>query len=409
MAKRWYKGNLHMHSFWSDGYDFPESVAAWFKEHGYHFIAFTEHDQHQIGERWLRCDPETAQGRTVAANDLVGRYAERCGADWVEQRMEDGCAQVRLKPLAEYRHLFEEPDRFLCLTGEEVTATWGAGGAEQTHWINVFNAPAALARRDGHADSRVALAQTFTAGGEVGQRSNRETAVYLNHPNFRWNATAEDIAAATEVRHMEIYTALDMCRTYGDEFHAGAERIWDVVLALRLAAGAGPLLYGLAADDCHAYYPHEKLGSTALPGRAWVQVRCAHLTPDHLLGAINRGDFYGSSGVELKEIQIGDGELRLEIEPEQDAQYQTRFIGTRRGANLLSEPVYDADGNELRTTRGYGEEVGQVLATVEGIAPVYTFAGDELYVRAVVESDALHVRPTTAGEIQKAWVQPVRP
>jgi len=46
MSQRWYRGNLHMHSFWSDGCDFPECVAAWFKEAGYHFIAFTEHDQH---------------------------------------------------------------------------------------------------------------------------------------------------------------------------------------------------------------------------------------------------------------------------------------------------------------------------------------------------------------------------
>ena len=32
--------------------------------------------------------------------------------------------------------------------------------------------------------------------GEAGRSSARETAVYLNHPNFRWNDTAEDIAAA---------------------------------------------------------------------------------------------------------------------------------------------------------------------------------------------------------------------
>ncbi len=31
---RWYKGNLHMHSYWSDGRGFPEMIARWFKEHG---------------------------------------------------------------------------------------------------------------------------------------------------------------------------------------------------------------------------------------------------------------------------------------------------------------------------------------------------------------------------------------
>jgi hypothetical protein len=59
MADCWYKGNMHMHFFSSDGHDFPESVTGWCKEHGDHFIAFTEHHQHQIGERWLRGEPET--------------------------------------------------------------------------------------------------------------------------------------------------------------------------------------------------------------------------------------------------------------------------------------------------------------------------------------------------------------
>ena len=98
MSQRWYRGNLHMHSFWSDGCDFPECVAAWFKEAGYHFIAFTEHDQHQVGERWLRCDPETVGGRTVAANDLVGKYVRAAvrigssGGGWTAWRK---CGSMR--------------------------------------------------------------------------------------------------------------------------------------------------------------------------------------------------------------------------------------------------------------------------------------------------------------------------
>ena len=33
--KRWYKGNLHMHTFWSDGKAFPEEAVAWYKSRGY--------------------------------------------------------------------------------------------------------------------------------------------------------------------------------------------------------------------------------------------------------------------------------------------------------------------------------------------------------------------------------------
>ena len=40
----WFKGNLHTHSLWTDGSDFPEMIAQWYKDHGYNFLAITEHD-----------------------------------------------------------------------------------------------------------------------------------------------------------------------------------------------------------------------------------------------------------------------------------------------------------------------------------------------------------------------------
>ena len=35
--QRWWKGNLHTHTFWSDGDDFPEMVAEWYRDNGYNF------------------------------------------------------------------------------------------------------------------------------------------------------------------------------------------------------------------------------------------------------------------------------------------------------------------------------------------------------------------------------------
>ena len=33
-GKRWYKGNLHCHTFWSDGRAFPEEAVFWYKSRG---------------------------------------------------------------------------------------------------------------------------------------------------------------------------------------------------------------------------------------------------------------------------------------------------------------------------------------------------------------------------------------
>src|SRR5262245_29216773 len=36
---RWFRGNLHTHSFWSDGNDYPEMIVDWYARHGYQFLA----------------------------------------------------------------------------------------------------------------------------------------------------------------------------------------------------------------------------------------------------------------------------------------------------------------------------------------------------------------------------------
>src|SRR5262245_17331758 len=52
-APRWFKGNLHTHSLWSDGDDYPEMIADRYKQAGYHFIALSDHNVLAEGTRWL--------------------------------------------------------------------------------------------------------------------------------------------------------------------------------------------------------------------------------------------------------------------------------------------------------------------------------------------------------------------
>src|SRR6185369_12966014 len=41
---RWYKGNLHTHTLNSDGDSTPLEVATWYREHGYQFLAVSDHN-----------------------------------------------------------------------------------------------------------------------------------------------------------------------------------------------------------------------------------------------------------------------------------------------------------------------------------------------------------------------------
>jgi len=42
--KRWFKGNTHTHSLWSDGDAAPEHIADWYKSHGYDFLVLSDHN-----------------------------------------------------------------------------------------------------------------------------------------------------------------------------------------------------------------------------------------------------------------------------------------------------------------------------------------------------------------------------
>src|SRR5262245_37176519 len=56
-VERFWRGNLHTHSLWSDGDDFPEMVADWYKRHDYHFLALSDHNVLSEGERWIDAGP----------------------------------------------------------------------------------------------------------------------------------------------------------------------------------------------------------------------------------------------------------------------------------------------------------------------------------------------------------------
>ena len=99
-APRWWKGNLHTHSLWSDGDDYPEMIMDWYHDHGYHFAVLSDHNVLQRGERWS--DVLSNKGGIRAYEKYIARF----GADWVESREDGGKLQVRLKALSEYSPLF---------------------------------------------------------------------------------------------------------------------------------------------------------------------------------------------------------------------------------------------------------------------------------------------------------------
>jgi len=399
-GKRWWKGNLHTHTLWSDGDQFPEVVVDWYKQHNYEFLVLSDHNIIQRGEKWI--DPEKNQYIQWAGGDhVLDTYLERFGDEWVETRTDNERLQVRLKPLNEFRHLFEEAGRFMLMLGEELTD-------EKVVHVNATNIIEYIPPQGGETVREI-IENNINAVYEQRERTGQLMFPHVNHPNFRWAITAEDMVPVENLQFFEIYNGHRAVYNFGDADRPGLGRMWDILLTLRLEEKNMGIVYGIATDDAHHYEGSEH--DVARPGRGWVMVRSRYLTPEHLIKALENGDFYASTGVTLKDLESGGNNgLRISIEPEEGVTYTTKFIGTRYGYDPAREPRLDEDGYPIDgVTQLYSDDIGEVLKTVEGTEASYEFTGDEIYVRAKIISSKLKENPFTEGEHEKAWVQPVVP
>lgn len=373
----WYKGNTHTHSLWSDGNDFPEMITGWYKDQGYDFLALSDHNILSRGEKWMSV-AGVEKRRKQEGTATMEKYRKRFGEEWVEIRGEAGKEEVRLKTLAEIRPKFEEEGKFLLIEAEEISDRYKG---HHVH-INAINLDEVIQPQ--HGDSVVeTMRNNLRAVEEQAKRLDRPILAHVNHPNFHWSITPQELAEVVEDQFFEVYNGHPGINHQGDKDRPSDEEIWDIANALRIMVHDAPPLFGVATDDSHYYH-----GGNVSPGRGWVMVRSEKLEAGALIEAMERGDFYASSGVTLEDVGYDSGTQthRLQIEGVEGLTYETRFVGTRK-----SSP----------------ENAGEIFATVSGVDASYQIKGDELYVRAVVTSSRAHPNPSYKEQREQAWTQPV--
>jgi len=188
----------------------------------------------------------------------------------------------------------------------------------------------------------------------------------INHPNFRWAFTATEMLPLTGPLLLEIASGHPAVNHNGDGVVPATEQMWDRLLS------SGMRVFGAAVDDAHNFSQDFTL-DRANPGRAWVVVRAPALTREHVVRALNSGEFYASTGVELMDIASTPDSLTVEIRPFVPSQSPMRYRVVFVGKN------------------------GRELATSHENPATYTFEGSEGYVRARIED--------SGG--RRAWTQPV--
>ncbi|MBC8243832.1 MAG: histidinol-phosphatase [Verrucomicrobia bacterium] len=387
---RWWKGNLHTHSLWSDGDDYPEMIADGYRANGYHFLAISDHNVLAEGERWIHRE------KNAGGQRAFDKYLNRFGDGWVEHREVKGVPQVRLKTFAEYRQKMAQPGRFLLMQSEEITDQFQG---RPVH-LNATNIKKQIPPQGG-AGVAATLQNNIDAVLAQRKATGQPMFPHINHPNFGWALQPADMIQLRGERFFEVYNGHPAVNNYGDKGHLSTGQIWDVINAYRLGVHKLPLMLGLATDDSHNY--HDLAVGQSNTGRGWVMVHAKALTPESVISAMERGDFYATSGVAVDGIRLANGKYSFRIQPEQGVTYTTWFIGTRK--TFKSSPDL-AKRNSLKPSEA---GIGEIFGQSQSLEPSYTFDGDELYVRAEITSSKKKANPYAAGEHERAWLQPVQP
>ncbi|MCM4164054.1 MULTISPECIES: PHP domain-containing protein [unclassified Arenibacter] len=370
VAKKWYKGNLHTHSFWSDGDEFPETILDWYKSNDYQFIALSDHNTISMEEKWIQVREDSIYQNSFKS------YLETYGEDWVNYKTDSGKVHVKLKTYTEYRDLFEKPGEFLVVHSEEITDRY-----EDKHvHMNATNIQEKIEPQGGNSISEV-----MQNNLDAVLKQRKETGIpimpHINHPNFYYSISLQDMISLKGERFFEVYNGHPTVHNMGDSTHISTEEMWDQINISYIAAKK-PLMYGLATDDSHNYH---KMGNKwSNSGRGWVMVQSDTLSAPALIEAMEKGDFYSSTGVSLKNLDYDKKNVKVEVEPEAGVNYTITFLGCLKGETEVKE-----------------------LKVVEGTTADFEIKDDILFVRSKITSSKLQENPIEDIKYESAWTQPL--
>lgn len=277
----WAKGNLHTHTTVSDGDAPPREVCRYYADHGYHFLAISDH--------MARVDPS-----------------------------EFSDIPILLIPAEEMQNTAEEdPHAPLHINGFGLGKTLSTSPS-QTKAGAIQNC----------------VDEIVNSGG-IAQ---------INHPNFYYAFDHRVISQINNCRLLEIYNGHPLVYNRGDENHIAVEAMWDILLS------QGLTFYGTAVDDTH-HIKGEFSANRANPLRGWVYVRTAELTVSNIIAALQRGDFYASTGVELRELRYEGSTIHLAIHQDEAMGYLTEYISNN--GRLLHSTKALSSSFELPQDKSY--------------------------------------------------------
>lgn len=321
----WYRGNTHAHTVICGHADSPpEVVTQWYHDHGYNFLILSEHN-HFI-------DPDSV----------------------------DMPENIR--------------NNFILIPGEEIS------GPKVVHSTAMNIGGLVLPDKVLEKKHRI-IQNHVDITHEVGGKS------ILNHPNYTFAVSAEDMLPVKGLHLFELYNGHPLVGNAGDEEHVSTEVLWDDLLT------RGMTIYGVSSDDAHAFVTIDS--SQSNPGRGWVMVNAPALTGGGIAQAMQTGSFYASNGVMLNSCSLIRGKYRVVVNTE-------KTLKELQSPELRGKLVAATEPGFLIEYIGSG---GKVLTSLRSPGAVYPIKEVSQYVRPRVTYFRDH--PSGGSEAFYAWGQPV--
>lgn len=310
-----YKASLHTHTNLSDGNLSPAELAKAYKDHGYSVLAITDHeffaDHSDLGDKDFL---------------MLTGYELQLVDPTHPRKPDQKCCHICLisKKPHEMKHLLFNPNAYdlrrLCRIPEKIPEMQYVGDVlyEKYYDIDLINEVAKLAKENGMLAS-------------------------YNHPV--WSLEREDTYA-----HLRGFYAMEIfnndCVVGGrDEYNPG---IYDVMLR------SGHRLGCIATDDAHSAYPVGHPRCDMFGG--WTQILADSLDYDAIIAALEKGDFYASTGPVIRSMYCEDGNIHVKTDKAQSISMTTagRRADTVRAniGDFVTEAVFPVkpDDGYVRVT-----------------------------------------------------------
>lgn len=300
---KFYKANLHSHTTRSDGNLSPEEMKEEYRKRGYSILATSDHDV-------LYCNYNLSDKDFL----IITAYE-------ISIRSDDSGIPYALRKIVDLNLFAKEPYNVTHIGFHPETVE---------HWIRKERITAEQAKNIKYAGELRDM-HYYPANINKIIRSANENGflVSINHP--MWSLTNfADYGSYEGAWAVEVYNhGCSVLSGLGD-----SEQVFDEILR------SGKQIFAIATDDNHNSFPLDSNRCDSFGG--FTMIKSENLDYSSVIAAMERGDFYASTGPEIYELYYEDGKVCIKCSEAAEICMTSMSRMGMRASNEDGSPITEA-------------------------------------------------------------------